>query len=207
METFEKIDIFPNATISEYGLYHKNITSIMMEIYTRGPVTAGIAGFYLKDYQGGIISNHSFKDVPPTHEISIIGWGTEQRTREKFWIIRNSWGEYWGEMSFARYVNFEKNVFKALYHTYHAYDHRFNLLVLYERVQLGYNILGIEDEISWATPGVYTTHNFPCFEDGANCDGIQSKSYSHGLYRDPSIEKVAYGRYLAYSTSSNNSTV
>lgn len=75
----------------------------MMEIYARGPVTAGLAGSFLKDYQGGIISDRYLKDISPTHEVSIIGWGTEQN-REKYWIIRNSWGEYWGEMSFARYV-------------------------------------------------------------------------------------------------------
>ena len=78
----------------------------MMEIYARGPVTTGVAGSYLNNYQGGIIADISLADRIPTHEVSIIGWGTEQKSREKYWIIRNSWGEFWGEMSFARYVDF-----------------------------------------------------------------------------------------------------
>jgi len=37
------------------------------------------------------------------------------------------------------------------------------------RVERGLNLLNIESECAWAEPGVFTTHNFPCHEDGANC--------------------------------------
>jgi hypothetical protein len=30
----------------------------------------------------------------------------------------------------------------------------------YMRLEMGKNLLGIEGEIAWATPGVYTTNNF-----------------------------------------------
>jgi len=29
------------------------------------------------------------------HDISVVGWGIEDGT--KYWLIRNSWGTYWGE--------------------------------------------------------------------------------------------------------------
>ena len=39
----------------------------------------------------------------------------------------------------------------------------------YFRIKAGENILGIEDEIVWATPGQFTILNFPCNEDGSDC--------------------------------------
>jgi cathepsin X len=37
------------------------------------------------------------------------------------------------------------------------------------RIRMGQNILGIEEKCTWVTPGSYTTMNYPCDEDGANC--------------------------------------
>jgi len=37
------------------------------------------------------------------------------------------------------------------------------------RIAMGQNVLGIENEIVWATPDTFTTVNFPCDEDGKNC--------------------------------------
>jgi hypothetical protein len=55
----------------------------------------------------------------------------------------------------------------------------------YFRILAGHNSLGIELEAAWATPGAFTVHNFPCYEDGGNCVKTQ-------YVEDPSknIEKV-----------------
>ena len=34
------------------------------------------------------------------HIVSITGWGTAH-DGTKFWTVRNSWGEAWGEMGFS----------------------------------------------------------------------------------------------------------
>jgi hypothetical protein len=39
----------------------------------------------------------------------------------------------------------------------------------YFRIIMGKNALGIESEVAWATPGEFTVHNAPCYEDGSNC--------------------------------------
>ncbi|VEU43395.1 unnamed protein product [Pseudo-nitzschia multistriata] len=58
----------------------------------------------------------------------------------------------------------------------------------YFRILAGHNSLGIEMDVAWATPGQFTVHNFPCYEDGANCNGGVATQY----YEDPSknVEKV-----------------
>ena len=42
------------------------------------------------------------------------------------------------------------------------------------KVERGRNLLNIESECAWAMPGTFTQHNYPCFEDGANCEVVSS---------------------------------
>ena len=143
-EDCAEIDVFPNATISEYGtlewdeeqdkdaLVHK----IKAEIFARGPVATVVNGKELHHYRGGIYTNVTASQVPG-HVVSIVGWGGTN-DGATYWICRNSWGEYWGEMGFFR-------------------------------ILAGHNVLAIEKKVSWATPGHWTVQNFPCREDGKNC--------------------------------------
>lgn len=60
----------------------------------------------------------------------------------------------------------------------------------YFRIAMGGNLLGIESEVAWATPGAFTISNFPCSEDGKNCNGgVQ-------YYVDPSEDVEAVQRRL-----------
>lgn len=52
-------------------------------------------------------------------------------------------------------------------------------------MEVGKNLLGIEGEVAWATPGAFTIHNFPCAEDGKNCNG-KKKVMQTQHYVDPS---------------------
>jgi len=105
------------------------------EIYQRGPIACGIDAAPILDYQGGIVTDSGSQI---DHVISIVGWGTDSTNGQQYWIVRNSWGEYWGEMG-------------------------------YVRVAKGNNALKLEDQCSWAVPNTWTETNFPCNEDGSNC--------------------------------------
>ena len=92
-----EIDHFPNATISEYGTYKNGrdenvVDKIMTEIYQRGPVSAALNAKPLHEYHGGIY-REAGESKNTTHVVSIIGWGVDEETSVKYWIIRNSWGQ------------------------------------------------------------------------------------------------------------------
>lgn len=121
---------FPNATVNEYGNVD-GVYAMKSEIYKRGPITCGVHADPLIEYTNGVYDDPtSLKDI--NHIVSIVGW------EDDVWIVRNSWGEYWGELGFFR-------------------------------IKMGQNQLGIESGCSWATPGSWTETNYPCYEDGSNC--------------------------------------
>jgi len=93
---------FPNATIAEYGTYSHDIDATMAEIYARGPIKASINGTAIANYPGGIITDPSLENTGHNHGVSIVGWGYDDVTHTRHWIVRNSWGQYWGEMGFFR---------------------------------------------------------------------------------------------------------
>lgn len=93
---------FPNATIADYGRvsgYHH----MMNEIYKRGPIACGINANAILEYGGGLYDNdEESKEID--HIVSITGWGYDNTTGKQYWNVRNSWGEYWGEMGYIRVV-------------------------------------------------------------------------------------------------------
>jgi cathepsin X len=93
---------YPNATIASYGSV-KGSSNMMSEIYKNGPIACGINAEEIVDYTGGVLDlPHQLKMI--NHIISVVGWGYDGAINKQYWIIRNSWGSYWGELGFMRLV-------------------------------------------------------------------------------------------------------
>lgn len=88
---------FPNATITDYGSI-SGADAMMKEIFHRGPISCGVDANPLLNYESGIIKT---KGEGVDHVVSVVGWGTDSKDG-MYWIVRNSWGEYWGEMGYFR---------------------------------------------------------------------------------------------------------
>lgn len=104
----KSIDIFPNASISEYGtVTGKN--NMKAEIFHRGPIACGVNAEPILNYRGGILDTPD-ESREVSHIVSIVGWGFDTINNNEYWIIRNSWGEYWGEMGFFRLTSGENQL-------------------------------------------------------------------------------------------------
>eukprot|EP01063_Lacrimia_lanifica_P016180 TRINITY_DN227_c0_g3_i3.p1 TRINITY_DN227_c0_g3~~TRINITY_DN227_c0_g3_i3.p1 ORF type:complete len:339 (+),score=149.91 TRINITY_DN227_c0_g3_i3:69-1085(+) len=139
-----EINQFPNATVAEFG-FVSGEAAMMKEIYARGPIAGYVDATPIHQYKGGIASG---KCEGANHIISIVGWGVENG--EKYWVVRNSWGEYWGEMGYFRA---SRGAGKSLC---------------------------LETQANWATPAAWTENNFPCGEDGTGCNGKYVDPSQHG---------------------------
>ena len=65
---------------------------------------------------------------------------------------------------------------------------------------MGHNSLGIEMEAAWATPGSFTVHNYPCFENGENC--VKTVHYE-----DPSKNVEVVKRRLAQDKKQSSGAI
>lgn len=92
-----EVDYYPNVTIAEYGSVSGE-AKMMAEISARGPIACGINAEPLLKYTGGIYTGAADPEI--NHIISVTGYGEENGT--PYWIVRNSWGEYWGELGYVR---------------------------------------------------------------------------------------------------------
>lgn len=90
------IKTFPNATVSDVG-FLSGASNMMAEIFQNGPIACGVDADFLLEYQKGIITKVGYS---VNHVVSVVGWG--KTGSQSFWHVRNSWGEYWGEMGFFR---------------------------------------------------------------------------------------------------------
>jgi cathepsin X len=68
------------------------------EIMANGPIACGIDAGPILNYTTGIVSEAG---EGVDHVISIVGWNTDKDSGKQYWLVRNSWGEYWGDMGFV----------------------------------------------------------------------------------------------------------
>ena len=163
---------FPNVTISEYGSI-SGADAMQKEIYARGPISCGVDAQPLLQYTGGIYKGAG---QGVDHVISVVGWGSAT-DGTKYWIVRNSWGEFWGEMGCE--FDLPNPVDRAsalmclclppIQCALHELTSHRSSHVSHVDFRVAFGSLMIEEQCSWAVPSGITTVNYPCYEGGENC--------------------------------------
>ena len=82
-----------------------------IELVKNGPVSVSFEVYSdFELYYGGIYHHVALEDGVPgfdpfeltNHAVLVVGYGADPKTGEKFWSVKNSWGESWGEDGFFR---------------------------------------------------------------------------------------------------------
>lgn len=86
----------------------------MKQELLRGPISCSFAvAADFEKYTGGIYHATNTSTIDPpcgphgdcmNHVVSVVGWGTDAGTGDEYWIVRNSWGQPWGEDGYSRVV-------------------------------------------------------------------------------------------------------
>jgi len=101
--TYDKTRTPPAATVSGYvKLPENNYTALMNAIATIGPIAVSVEADTWSSYGHGILppTGCNFHNTDIDHAVQLVGYGTD--AGKDYWIIRNSWGSFWGEKGFIR---------------------------------------------------------------------------------------------------------
>ncbi|GBM81370.1 Cathepsin L [Araneus ventricosus] len=106
---FKKSDI--GATCTGYvDIPYGDEEALKTAVATVGPISVAInAGGSFVDYESGIYSPHECDgDIKSlSHGVLVVGYGSE--SGKDYWIVKNSWGDNWGEKGFIRMIRNSNN--------------------------------------------------------------------------------------------------
>lgn len=73
-----------------------SVAQLKQALIEHGPLAMPIHGdACFSVYQGGVFNGHNAGE--PNHVVVLIGWDDQKQA----WLIKNSWGEEWGEKGFG----------------------------------------------------------------------------------------------------------
>jgi len=84
--------------------------AMMKEIYARGPIACSFATDdpFMYNYsenaiqhEGVYVPARKYNKSEIDHIMEVAGWG-ETASGRKYWVVRNSWGTYWGESGWLK---------------------------------------------------------------------------------------------------------
>lgn len=95
----------PFYHIGDYHVIPENNEKELMYILGNHPVLVNIQASmpFFRFYKSGIIRANQFKYCGERidHSVLLVGYG-EEKDGTKYWILKNSWGEDWGENGYFR---------------------------------------------------------------------------------------------------------
>ena len=73
-------------------------------LYETGPLAVALNANPLQTYSGGILDKTS-SQCPTSginHAVTMVGYGHDDASDKDYWIVKNSWGQNWGEQGYFR---------------------------------------------------------------------------------------------------------
>jgi len=98
------MNVMKDRTKQCYMVPDSDEDQLMAAVYHHGAVTIVVdsGGIDWQLYQGGIAHPRDCSSDTLNHAVLLVGYGTDEETGEDYWIIRNSWGSWWGENGYMK---------------------------------------------------------------------------------------------------------
>ncbi|CAJ1961886.1 unnamed protein product [Sphenostylis stenocarpa] len=91
------------SKMSEAAAHIRGFHDVLANTVANQPVSVSVAvNRNFQSYSGGIFKGPCGTDLTDlNHAVTVIGYGTTEYGK-KYWLIKNSWGESWGENGYMR---------------------------------------------------------------------------------------------------------
>lgn len=86
--------------ITSTGQFSGDEDTLLEATATIGPISIAMDASYIGSYDSGIFSDEECTTWDLNHGVLIVGYGTENG--QDYWIVKNSWGDDWGENGYLR---------------------------------------------------------------------------------------------------------
>ncbi|KAK9714565.1 hypothetical protein RND81_06G103700 [Saponaria officinalis] len=91
----------PTYTIKGFHIVGPNDGNALMAAVSQQPVVIAIdSRGYFPHYSSGIYDGGC--SYNPNHSVTLVGYGKDDQTGKDYWLVKNSWGESWGEKGYMR---------------------------------------------------------------------------------------------------------
>ena len=89
--------------VKSYAKLIPDSVTLMKSWLAEGPMTVAINADHMgfKNYKRGVFTARDC-DSEANHFVLAVGYGKDKATNTEYWIVKNSWGESWGEDGYAR---------------------------------------------------------------------------------------------------------
>ncbi|KAJ9600333.1 hypothetical protein L9F63_009409, partial [Diploptera punctata] len=77
---------------------------LKVAIATIGPISVGIcaSSILFPYYHSGIFCAPDCYSDYLNHAVLVVGYGTDKKTKKDYYIVKNSWGEKWGDHGYIK---------------------------------------------------------------------------------------------------------
>lgn len=95
------------ASVSNFSVVSVDEDQVAANLVKNGPLAVGINAAFMQTYVGGVSCPYICSKHLMDHGVLLVGYGSSAysviRLKNKpYWIIKNSWGENWGEEGYYR---------------------------------------------------------------------------------------------------------
>ncbi|XP_060809469.1 procathepsin L-like [Amyelois transitella] len=95
-----KVKVKVTGCVDFTGTPEDDIRAILVE---NGPLTVALSTEPLASYKSGVVED-CYQDDVINHALLLVGYGTDEKTKKPYWLIKNSWGADWGENGYYRLI-------------------------------------------------------------------------------------------------------
>ncbi|XP_072316856.1 uncharacterized protein [Eucyclogobius newberryi] len=92
---------FRTANCSSYYFVNKDEQILKQASASIGPISIAIDASDISQYRSGVYYN-PYCGQELNHAVLLVGYGTDDITGLDYWLVKNSWGENWGENGYIR---------------------------------------------------------------------------------------------------------